>query len=87
MYRRRPAGGNDERINGDLAFVGATIAANGHGRHAQTTGRIVNAVAHQHLDAERPRLIQQPPIRVLAAIDDGGDLHAGLLQVESRFIG
>lgn len=40
-----------------------------------------------HLDAERARLVHRRPLRVVALVDDGGDVDARFLEVERRVIG
>ncbi len=44
-------------------------------------------MTRQHFNAERPGLVQQTLVRIFAAIDDGGDLHPGLLQIKGSLIG
>ncbi|MCY1298147.1 hypothetical protein D9M70_476190 [compost metagenome] len=87
MHRRRPAGRDQQRVDGDLARRTTAIAGNADRVHTQLAAGLDHRMPCHHFDAELARLGKNRLAGILAAIDDGRHGNAGALQVEGRFIG
>ena len=87
VHRRRPAGRHQDRVDRDGALRSAVLGLHRHRRHAQPAAGADDGAAVVDLDAERARLVDRRTGRIVADVDDAGDVDAGLLQVDRRRIG
>ena len=78
MQRRRPAGGGEQRVDGDAPLVPAVHGPHVHGADAQPAIRAGHGMAGQHLDAGGAGGLHRNALRGRARVDDGGDADAGL---------